>query len=122
MNKLALYVPGFDRSGQEITNTSFSTSFNLNNITLIGLVNNFFTLGIYIAGVVFMFWFGWGVMQYVVAGGNKERLSFARKRITFSIVGFIIVLMAYNIQSYATNNIFPAQLKNNIQTISPPTP
>lgn len=116
---LYIFIPGLEIEGQQITNTSFSPNFNLNFITVGGLVNNVFRLGILIAGAVFVFWLGWGVFQYIFSGGSKERLNFARKRIIFAILGFVIVLLAYNIQQYVSS-IFETKLDQGVKNVSTP--
>jgi ABC-type uncharacterized transport system permease subunit len=53
-----------------------------------------------------LFWGFWGVFQYIFAGGKKETLALARKRITFAIVGFILVALAFIIQRFVIQ-IYP---------------
>ncbi|MFA5932633.1 MAG: pilin [Microgenomates group bacterium] len=61
-----------------------------------------------IASVLMFVWMVWGIFQYIFAGGEKEKLAKARSRITWAIVGFIIVLLAFTLSRYI-QEIFPAR-------------
>ncbi len=118
MKELALTVPG-------------SKDFNPN---VSGLRPEFKDLGsfltallpviIYLAAFLMIFWMAWGVFEYIFAGGNKDSLSHARKRITWSIVGFLVVIISFSIYQYAqtifTKNSGFANF-NTLQTITDPT-
>lgn len=119
---LALTLPG--PSGSSAYNIGYPTGFGTGagNFTNIGsLVSSVLQVGIYIGGAVMVFWLGWGVFQYIFAGGSKERLAFARKRIIFALVGFFILIMAYAINQYVEQTIFPPQT-NSVRNITAPPP
>ncbi len=113
MEKLALVLPG----GQTVYGpiTAFPSEANLATV-----VSQFLTLGIYLAGVLMLFWGFWGVFQYIFAGGNKERLTAARKRIVFAIFGFIMVALAFLIQKFVMG-IYPVNPNLNVTPVTPPS-
>lgn len=85
-----------------------------------GVLSPAFEIVFLIVSFLMFIWMVWGIFQYIFAGGNKEALAKARSRITWAIVGFCIVLLAFTIQRYA-REIFPPQ-NPNVQTISEPSP
>lgn len=74
---------------------------------------------LWISMVLMFSWMIWGVFQYLFAGGDKEGLAKAKSRITWAIVGFVIIVLAYTIQKYA-KEIFPSQ-PINVTPVSTPT-
>lgn len=72
---------------------------------------------IYITAFVMVFWLFWGVFQYIFAGGEKEKLNKAKARITWAIVGFLIVVIALAISQFI-QGIFP--VGNKVTNITPP--
>ena len=58
-------------------------------------LTNFIQLGFVIAAVVFFFMLLWGAVEYITAGGDKERTSASTKRLTGAIVGLSILFSLY---------------------------
>lgn len=58
---------------------------------------NFIKLSFVIASVVFLFMLVWGGIEYISAGGDKERLGNSTKRITNALIGIVILLGSYAI-------------------------
>lgn len=112
MNKIALSFPG--PSGTIITNPVQASGFNNLGNLISGLAN----IAFYIAGFLLLSWFAWGVFQYIFAGGDKEKLSKARSRITWAIVGFFITALAFAIAQF-TEQIFP-QINPPVTNITAP--
>ncbi len=118
MNKLALNI-----DGKNIPNLpEFGTNSELKELTLGGIASVALNLIFYIAGLLLAIWLVWGVMQYIFAGGNKEALAKARSRITYALVGFIIVVMSFTISQYikAALTFNPTRLLPPITNISTP--
>lgn len=69
---------------------------------LSGLLDIVFFIAIFLA----FYWLVWGAFQYIMARGNKEELAKARARITWAIIGLLVVIVAYLIATYAAE-IFP---------------
>lgn len=58
-------------------------------------LTNFIRLGFVVAAVVFFFMLIFGSIQYITAGGDKERTSSSTKRLTAAIVGLAILFSLY---------------------------
>jgi len=107
MKQLSLRVPGFDAGGPIATSPNLKVEFT----DLASVVSGFLNVFFYIAGFLMLFWFIWGVFQYIMAGGNKESLAKARSRLTWAIMGFILLVASFAISLYA-RNIFPQEFNN----------
>lgn len=111
MKELALSLPG------NTTTVDNPTPYhNLGELTTGGL-----NLVFYITFFLMFFWMAWGVFQYIFAGGEKESLSKAQKRITWAIVGFIIVMAAFLLYLYF-QTLIPQALPKGVTPISVPPP
>lgn len=64
-------------------------------------------IALYIGGVLMVVWMAWGIFQYIIAGGNKDRLAQARKRIIFAIVGFTIIAIVFAVQGFLKQSLNP---------------
>lgn len=60
-------------------------------------LSNFIILGIGLGAAVFLFMLIWGGIQYITAGGDKDAVARATKRITNALVGIIILFSVYMI-------------------------
>lgn len=65
-------------------------------------------------GIVFMlaafltfFWLVWGAFQFMTAGGDKQRLQGARSRITWAIVGLLIVFLSFLVAQFVAEVLQP---------------
>ncbi len=107
MNKLALTLPGSVDGGNRASFVvpgpeKLKPEFH----DLGSILTQFYAVIFYIAGFLMIFWLAWGIFQYIFAGGNKDALAKARSRITWAIVGFLIVTVAFSISTYI-KNIYP---------------
>lgn len=99
MNKLALKLPGGNTvDSLDPVNTRFPD--------LASLISLLLNIVFYAAGFLAFYYLVWGALSYIMAQGNKENLAKARARITWAIIGLIIVLLAFLIARFATE-IFP---------------
>lgn len=85
------------------------------------LVELFLKLIVYISVFLLVYWLSWGIYEYIFAGGNKEKLAAARRRITLAIVGFLVVLMAYSVGEWVKGIFTPGGVRLN-QTVIPVSP
>ena len=70
-------------------NTTIKEDFNLTK-TIDGIINWFF--GIIIAtSIIMIIWAG---LEFVLAGGNADKVGVARKRLTWALIGFIIAFIS----------------------------
>lgn len=114
MKELAFGVPGYPSIDIGLPSTG-----TLAQATLGSLVSQILVVVFVISSVLLMFWGVWGVFQYIFSGGDKQALEKARKRITWAIVGFIIVVAAFLISQFV-HDIFPPQPQG-VQNVRTPT-
>lgn len=99
MLNLFINIPGFPNvAGPENLKPGFTD--------LASILSGLYQIAIYIAGFLAFYWLIWGAYQYIMARGNKEELAKARTRITWAIIGLLIVLLAYTLARFASE-IFP---------------
>jgi hypothetical protein len=113
MKQISLTLPG-----QQEASPFPSLRPELANGSLGDIISQFLVLIIYIAGFISVAWFAWGAFEYIFAGGNKEGLGKAKKRMTWSIIGFILVIFSFAVTQYV-QTIFPTR-SGSIQNVSQP--
>jgi uncharacterized membrane protein len=116
---LFLQVPGSDI----ILNgpAGLEKNFPKDQVTIGYFITKSLPLFLYIMSFVMAFWVFWGVFQYIFAGGDKNALAAARKRIQWALVGFLLIVVMILVAQYA-GQIFPQLLPNGVTNISTPTP
>ena len=88
--------------------------FKFQNSSFGDILSQGIQVAYYIAAFLVLFWFSWGAFQYIFAGGNKEGLQKAKSRMTWAIVGFIILILAFALSQFA-EGIFP---QNNLSPVT----
>lgn len=105
MKELALELPGIGRvQGYPDLRPELSGA------SLGSLISQFTSLALMIAGVLMFIWFIWGVFEYIFAGGNKDSLGKARKRMTWAIVGFLIFTISFAVSQYVSTIFKPTNI------------
>lgn len=84
-------------------------SMVLGILTIIGVI--FFTIQIILAGYSFM-----------SAKGDKEKIADARKKITNSILGLAIVVIAFGLAAFLANLLGLGNVFNLVETLEPIIP
>lgn len=69
-------VRSLGSTGEQGLNTFFSR-----------LVELFFVFG----AIAFVFWFLWGAVDFIISGGDKEKVGKARAKITWAIIGLFLL-------------------------------
>lgn len=64
-------------------------------------------IAIYAAGFLAFFYMVWGAFQYIMASGKKEELQKARVKITYALIGFAVVLLAFFIMKFVSEFFTP---------------
>jgi hypothetical protein len=83
-----------------------------NGVTIMQLfLQNFIDIAFGIGGVIFFFMLIWGGYEYITAGGDKDAISRATKRITTAFIGIVILLSVYAIL-YVIEALFGISLTN----------
>ncbi len=60
------------------------------------IINAFFALAV-IAALVYLLW---GGLNWILSGGDKEKIDAARSRIIAAIIGLVLVVLAYVILNF----------------------
>lgn len=71
------------------------------------VLSDLYQIAFLLASFLAFFWFCWGAFQYIFAGGDKEKIAKARSRITWSIIGLIIVALAFALAQFAQQILKP---------------
>lgn len=82
-------------------------NFSGQKANLGAFISGLLNIALYLAAFLAFYWLVWGAFQYILAKGDKEGLAKARARITWALIGLIVVFMAYLIATFA-GEIFPA--------------
>lgn len=107
MKKLSLALPGFDPSGYRGIENVPGLKFSGGQASLGAILSDLFTIALYLAIFLTFFWLVWGTFQYLFAGGNKESLAKARSRITWAIIGLVIVILAFTLTQLVEDILKP---------------
>lgn len=63
---------------------------------LIGnIIKNIITLFYTIGAIGFIVMFLWGAVDWIISGGDKEKVSAARRRITTAIIGVVLLSLTF---------------------------
>lgn len=118
MEKLVLDLPGFGN-----INNPPVLRFSGNENTTLGYVTSEFFTVLFYGGAFLMFaYMTWGIFQYLFARGEKEQLSKARHKISWAILGFIVLIASVFIAQYA-RSIFESDTQfRNFNKVTPITP
>jgi hypothetical protein len=102
MKTLSLSINGWSvpNAGGVPTGGSLSAS------GLIRLIIEYLYAVVVILAVVFLLW---GGINWITSGGDKQKLTQARQKITFAIVGLIVAFLAFAI-IYAIGTFFGVNL------------
>lgn len=104
--KIALTLPG----GDTIPNPSGLKTPSGGQFTdLASFLSPFLNIIFYIAIFLAFYFLVWGAFQYMMAQGNKEELQKARSRITYALIGLLVVILAYLITTYAAEIFTPGK-------------
>lgn len=76
-----------------------------------GIIPGLIQLFLFFAFTLIVIYLLWGGISWIMAGGNKESLERAKKKVTYAIVGLILVLLSFFIL-YAFGDIFGLDLRN----------
>lgn len=79
--------------------------------TLALFISNGVKLIFVIGGLAFFFMLLWGAFEYITAGGEKEKVGSATKRMTNALIGMVILLSSYVIFKLV-NTIFGINVLN----------
>lgn len=104
MNQLTFQVniPGYSINNPLPTSTNFTGSGSLAN-----LISVFLNLALTLAGILLLIWLIISAFQWITSEGDKEKLTQARARIIYTIIGFVIIVLAYTLKAYIYDVLQP---------------
>jgi len=95
MSYLSLSLPG----GQTINAPAGIPTGGLANGTVTKIFSNAITIMIIFAVFMCLIFLAWGGFLWTTSSGDKAKIAAARARLTWSIVGLVVVLTAFGIVS-----------------------
>jgi hypothetical protein len=93
--------------GELLKDTSLIPGFKFANAKLATVVTDALGVIYLICTFLAFFWLVWGAFEYITAGGEKEKLTHARNRIIWAIVGLLILLASFMIAQYTQEILKP---------------
>ena len=97
MAQLALTLPG----GQTISAPSQVPTGGLNTVAKV--IGNALTILLIVAVILTLIYLILGGMTWIRSGGDKQKIAQARSRITYAIIGLIIMALSLIIVNVFTN-------------------
>lgn len=82
-----------------------------NKILWGGVIPGLLRLLLFLAFILAIIFLLWGGISWTMSGGSKEGLESARKKVTYAVIGLILVLISFAI-FYIFGNLFGVNLKN----------
>ena len=76
-------------------------NFNGSTAKLGALISGFLNISLYLATFMAFYWLVWGAFQYILASGKKEELAKARSKITWALIGLVVIFSAFFIAKFA---------------------
>ncbi len=59
------------------------------------IISNVVTIFFTFAGIATLMMFLWGAIEWILSGGDKEKVGAARKRIVNAIIGLVLIALAF---------------------------
>ncbi len=107
MNKLAITFPGSSPVPPHPDLKSPVTGKPYENLA--DFISPMLNIIFYIVLFLAFYYLIWGAFQYIMARGDKEGLQRARSRITWALVGLIVVFLSFIIARFAREIFTPTQ-------------
>lgn len=89
MKYLALTLPG----GETVNPPAGLPQGGLN--TTSSAIGNAVTIMLILVVILALIFFIWGGIMWVTSGGDKQKVTAARSRLTYAIVGLVIAFLAF---------------------------
>lgn len=95
--KIALTLPG---TGNTVPQPSELTAKGF--VNLASILSPLLNIVFYLAAFFAFYWLVWGAFQYILAQGKKEELAKAKARITWALIGLIVIFLAFILAKFAS--------------------
>lgn len=97
----------------DLTNAGGNTGIG-KNTELGTVISSSITIIVTLAIVVFLFMIIFGAFEWIISGGEKEKVGNARNRITHALIGLVILGLAFLIVT-VVSNIIGIPILSNLQ-------
>lgn len=87
--------------GELLQNGDNVPKFSGQTANLGALISGFLNISLYLGAFMAFFWLIWGTFQYILASGKKEELAKARSKITWALIGLVVIFSAFLIAKFA---------------------
>lgn len=115
-----IYNPAINEAIGQADSPNFSGSqLHAASYVIQLFVINFIRLAFLAGSLIFLFMLLWGAIEYVTAGGEKEKVGNASKRITAAIIGLVILFSVFMISRLVKITFGIDVLQVEIPTILP---
>ena len=64
------------------------------------VIRNTLVLVLIIGTIVTLIYLIWGGMQWITSQGDKDKVSSARSKLTFAVIGLIVILLSFAIVAF----------------------
>lgn len=87
-------------------------NFGFGKLTSLGKITSMLMPAVFsIATAMVVIYFLFGAYEYISAGGDKEGIDKAKKKITHGIIGFIILMFSFLVLQFLLSALFNIELK-----------
>lgn len=86
-----LKVPGGVSVGNTTTVRSGMSAEKLVENIVVNVIGIFFAVG----GIGVVIYFVWGAVDWILSGGDKEKIANARKKMTHAIIGLVLLSLSF---------------------------
>ncbi len=69
------------------------------------ILGNIITIIFTVGAVAALFYLLWGTVEWILSGGDKEKIASARKRITHALIGLALLALAFFIAKFAGETV-----------------
>lgn len=81
--------------GNQVQNGQFGVPAPAGSSIIGTLVKNVISLFFVFGGIATLLYFVWGAFDWIVSGGDKEKVAGARKKMTNAIIGLVLLALSY---------------------------
>jgi TRAP-type C4-dicarboxylate transport system permease small subunit len=93
MKKIALQIPGANGNPIQINGVGGMPEGGTN--ALANIVATGLDLLILTALILCLIWFIWGAINWMMSGGDKQKVNQAREKLVYSMIGLGVILLSF---------------------------
>lgn len=85
-------------------------NFRFNNANLGTIISDLLNIAFYSATFLAFIWIAVAALQWLFSAGDKEKIAKSKARITYALVGLIIIILAFLIKNFAQDFLKPKNI------------